>query len=92
MANNTETIHSDKRGRMRLKVIRKNGQYGPQYSAIVFRTYKKGQGESGKAEFGDTHWMDEQDVLQSKKLHDIADDVIAAAKRADTDRHAKEAA
>ncbi len=83
MANNTATIFRDKRGRMRLKVIRKTAQYDPYYSAIIFRSYKKGEDDNGKPQFEDTHWMDEQDILHSKKLHDIADDIIAGAKRKD---------
>ena len=36
----SETIYEDRRGRMRLKILRsKPGKYGLQYSAIIYRPY-----------------------------------------------------
>ena len=38
----------------------------------------------GNPVWAETHWLDEQDVLNSRRLHDVADDVIAEAKRKDS--------
>ena len=81
MSTEVETIYEDRRGRMKLKIVRKPGKYGLQYSAIVYRPYKKGEDEYGKPIWEETHWLDEQDILNSLRLHEVADDVIAEAKR-----------
>lgn len=81
MSSEVQTIYEDRRGRMRLKIVRKPGKFGLQYSAIVYRPYKKGDDECGKPIWEETHWLDEQDILNSLRLHDVADDVIAEAKR-----------
>ena len=87
-----ETIYEDRRGRMRLKIVRKPGQYGPRYSTLVFRSYKKEEDKSGNPIWAETHWLDEQDVLNSLRLHEVADDVIAEVKRKDSCRQTNEAA
>ena len=69
---------------MKLKIVRKPGKYGLQYSAIVYRPYKKGEDEYGKSIWEETHWLDEQDILNSHRLHEVADDVIAEAKRGES--------
>ena len=79
-----ETIWEERRGRMRMKIVRKPGQYGPRYSTVIYRPYKKDEDENGKPVWEETHWLDEQDVLSSRRLHEIADDVIAEAKRRDS--------
>ena len=81
MNTDPETIFEDRRGRMRLKVVRKSGKFGPQYSAIIYRPYKKDDDEHGKPIWEETHWLDEQDILNSRRLHEVADEVIAEAKR-----------
>lgn len=86
------TIYEDRRGRMRLKILRKPGKYGLQYSAIIYRQYKKTEDEHGKPIWEETHWLDEQDVLNALRLHEIADDVIAEAKRNESRVHVDEAA
>ena len=92
MSTEVETIYEDRRGRMRLKIVRKPGKYGLQYSAIVYRPYKKGEDEYGKPIWEETHWLDEQDILNSRRLHEVADDVIADAKRNESLNHVDEAA
>lgn len=87
-----ETIYEDRRGRMRLKIVRKSGQYGPQYSAFVYRPYKKEEDKFGKPVWEETHWLDEQDILNSLRLHEVADDVIAECKRSDSLQRVNEAA
>ncbi|MCA9195985.1 MAG: hypothetical protein KDA87_00545 [Planctomycetales bacterium] len=77
-----ETIYKDKRGRLHLKIVKKAGQYGPQYSAIVYRPYQTEDNDGAKA-WTETHWMDEQDILSARRLHDIADDIIAGARQHD---------
>ena len=79
-----ETIYEDRRGRMRLKVLRKPSKYGLQYSAIIYRPYKKEENESGDSIWEETHWLDERDILSSRRLHEVADDIIAEAKRSDS--------
>lgn len=81
MNTEVETVYEDQRGRMKLKIIRKNGKYGPRFSAMVYRPYKKEEAENGKPVWAETHWLDEQDVLNSLRLHEVADDMIAEAKR-----------
>lgn len=81
MNTEVETVYEDQRGRMKLKIIRKNGKYGPRFSAMVYRPYKKGDGENGKTVWAETHWLDEQDVLNSLRLHEVADDLISEAKQ-----------
>ena len=79
----SNTIYEDQRGRMRLKVVCKEGRYGLCYSMIVYRAYTTSKDEQGKTVWEATHWLDEQDVLNSLRLHEVADDVIADARRAD---------
>jgi hypothetical protein len=76
---------------MRLKILRKPSKYGLQYSAIVYRPYKKAEDEWGKPIWEETHWLDEQDILNSLRLHEVADDVIAEAKRNESRVQADEA-
>ena len=92
MSSEVETIYEDRRGRMRLKIVRKSGQYGPRYSSLVFRPYKKEEDNAGNPVWAETHWLDEQDVLNSLRLHEVADDVIAEAKRKDSYEPVSEAA
>lgn len=92
MSTEVETVYEDRRGRMRLKIVRKPGKYGPQYSTIVYRPYKKEEDEYGKPIWQETHWLDEQDVLNSLRLHEVADDIIADAKRNDSLTRVDEAA
>ena len=92
MNNELETIYEDRRGRMKLKVVRKRGKYSPHYSALVYRVFKKEQDAGGQPVWEETHWMDEQDVLNSLRLHEVADDVIAEVKRKDSFKPANEAA
>ena len=92
MNNDIETICEDRRGRMKLKVIRKLGKYGPRYSTLVYRVFKKEEDAKGNPVWEETHWMDEKDVLNSLRLHEVADDVIAEEKRKDSYRHADELA
>ena len=87
-----ETTIEDRGGRMRLKIVHKPGKYGLQYSAIIYRPYKKAEDEQGKPIWEQTHWLDEQDVLNSLRLHEVADDVIAEAKRKDSFQPANEVA
>lgn len=79
----SETIHKDRRGRMHLKIVRRECRYGTQYSAIVYRPYKKEEDEQGNPVWEESHWLDEQDILSSRRLHDIADDIIVDAKNND---------
>jgi len=81
MSAEIETIYEDRRGRMRMKIVRKTGNFGPQYSTIVYRPYKKEEDEFGNPVWEETHWLDEQDVLNSLRLHEVADDAIAECKR-----------
>jgi hypothetical protein len=81
MNTEVETVYEDQRGRMKLKIIRKNGKYGPRFSALVYRPYKKEESEHGQPVWEETHWLDEQDVLNALRLHEVADDMIAEAKR-----------
>ena len=53
---------------------------------------KKEEDKSGNPIWAETHWLDEQDVLNSLRLHEVADDVIAEGKRKDSYKPAKEAA
>ena len=92
MSTDIETIHEDRRGRMRLKVIRKTGQYGPLYSALVYRVFKREEDAKGNPIWEETHWMDEQDILNSMRLHQVADEAIAELKRRDSVRVVNEAA
>ena len=92
MSNEVETIYEDRRGRMRLKIVRKPGQYGPRYTTLLFRPYKKEEDKRGNPVWAETHWLDEQDVLNSLRLHEVADDVIAEVKRKDSYKQANEAA
>ena len=92
MNNELETIYEDRRGRMKLKVVRKRGKYSPHYSALVYRVFKKEEDAGGQPVWEETHWMDEQDVLNSLRLHEVADDVIAEVKRKDSFKPANEAA
>ncbi len=87
-----ETIYEDRRGRMRMKIVRNHGQYGPYYSTLITRPYKREGGEDGESSWEETHWLDEQDILNSLRLHEIADDVIADAKKRDSFRPADEVA
>ena len=77
---------------MKLKIIRKPGKYGPQYSAMVYRVFKKEEDARGNPVWEQTHWMDEQDVLNSLRLHQVADDAIAEMKRRESFGAANEAA
>ena len=92
MSAEIETIYEDRRGRMRLKVVRRPGQYGPQYSAIVYRPYKKDEDEQGNPVWEESHWLDEQDILTSRRLHEIADDIIVDAKTIDALNRSDDAA
>ena len=92
MSNELETIYEDRRGRMKLKVVRKLGKYSPHYSALVYRVFKKEEDTEGQPVWEETHWMDEQDVLNSLRLHEVADDVIAEGKRKDLYKQVNEAA
>ena len=92
MNTDIETIHEDRRGRMRLKIVRKPSQYGPRYSTLIYRPFKKEEDNLGKPIWAETHWLDEQDVLSSLRLHQIADDVISDAKRKDSYSEGNEAA
>ena len=92
MNNELETIYEDRRGRMKLKVVRKRGKYSPHYSALVYRVFKKEEDAGGQPVWEETHWMDEQDVLNSLRLHEVADDVIAEVKRKDSYKQTNEAA
>ena len=91
MSNEVETIYEDRRGRMRLKIICKAGQYGPQYSALIYRPYKKEEDKNGNPVWAETYWLDEQDVLNSLRLHEVADDVIADVKKKDSYKQVNEA-
>ena len=86
MNGDIETIYQDRRGRMRMKIVRNSGQYGPYYSTLICRPYKKEDDENGNPVWEETHWLDEQDILNSLRLHEIADDVIAEAKKTDAYR------
>ncbi len=92
MSTEVETVYEDRRGRMKLKIIRKPGKYGPQYSAMVYRVFKKEEDARGNPVWEQTHWMDEQDVLNSLRLHQMADDAIAEMKRRESFGAANEAA
>lgn len=92
MSTEVETVYEDRRGRMKLKIIRKPGKYGPQYSAMVYRVFKKEEDAGGNPVWEQTHWMDEQDVLNSLRLHQMADDAIAEMKRKESFGAANEAA
>jgi hypothetical protein len=92
MSTEVETIYEDHRGRMRMKIVRKPGKYGPQYSTIVYRPYKKEEDEYGKPVWEETHWLDEQDILNSLRLHEVADNVISDAKTNDSLKRVNEAA
>ncbi|TDJ31419.1 MAG: hypothetical protein E2O59_00760 [Gammaproteobacteria bacterium] len=92
MSTEVETVYEDRRGRMKLKIIRKPGKYGPQYSAMVYRVFKKEEDAGGNPVWEQTHWMDEQDVLNSLRLHQVADDAIAEMKRKESFGAANEAA
>ena len=80
-----ETIYEDQRGRMKLKIVRRNGKYGARYSTLIYRPYKIGESADSEAVWTETHWLDEQDVLNSLRLHEIADEFIGKAKRQSTD-------
>ena len=92
MSTEVETVYEDRRGRMKLKIIRKPGKYGPQYSAMVYRVFKKEEDARGNPVWEQTHWMDERDVLNSLRLHQMADDAIADMKRRESFGAANEAA
>ncbi len=92
MSTEVETVYEDRRGRMKLKIIRKPGKYGLQYSAMVYRVFKKEEDAGGNPVWEQTHWMDEQDVLNSLRLHQMADDAIAEMKRKESFGAANEAA
>lgn len=92
MSTEVETVYEDRRGRMKLKIIRKPGKYGLQYSAMVYRVFKKEEDARGNPVWEQTHWMDEQDVLNSLRLHQMADDAIAEMKRRESFGAANEAA
>ena len=92
MSTEVETVYEDRRGRMKLKIIRKPGKYGPQYSAMVYRVFKKEEDARGNPVWEQTHWMDEQDVLNSLRLHQMADDAVAEMKRKESFGAANEAA
>ena len=92
MKTDIETICEERRGRMRMKIVRKSGQFGPRYSTIVYRPYKKDEDEKGKPIWEETHWLDEQDVLNALRLHEVADEVISEAKRHDSLKQGNEAA
>jgi hypothetical protein len=79
-----ETIYEDRRGRMRLKVFRKPSRFGLRYSAIIYRPYKREEDELGNPLWEQTHWLDERDILNSRRLHEVADDIIAEARRSDS--------
>ena len=87
-----ETIHEDRRGRMRLRIIRKPGKYGPRYSALIYRPYKKEEDAGGNPIWAETNWLDEQDLLNSMRLHEVADAVVAEEKRKDSFSEANKAA
>ena len=84
MSTEVETIYEDKRGRVRLKIIRKTGKFGPLFSALIYRPFTKENDKHGNPVWSETHWLDEQDILNSLRLHEIADDLIAEIKRADS--------
>lgn len=92
MSTEVETVYEDRRGRMKLKIIRKPGKYGLQYSAMVYRVFKKEEDARGNPVWEQTHWMDEQDVLNSLRLHQVADDAVAEMKRKESFGAANEAA
>mgnify|MGYP001823830403 CR=1 FL=1 len=92
MSMEVETIYEDRRGRMRLKIVRKPGTYGPRYSSLIYRRYTKEEDDLGNPVWEETHWLDEQDVLNSLRLHEIADDIIADSKRNDSLNPVDEAA
>ena len=92
MSTEIETIYEDRRGRMKLKIVRKPGQYGPMYSMLIFRPYKKEEDDRGNPVWAETHWLDEQDVLNSLRLHELADDLIGEVKRQDSFKQTDEAA
>ena len=81
-----ETIYEDKRGRMRLKIVRKPGKFGPLFSALVYRPFTSENDDQGNPVWSETHWLDEQDILNSLRLHEVADDLIAEIKRSDSPR------
>ena len=87
-----KTIYEDQRGRMRLKIVCRPGQYGRRYSTLIYRPYKKEEDDNGNPIWAETHWLDEKDLLNSMRLHDVADGVIAEAKRKDSYEVASEAA
>lgn len=92
MTSEVQTIYEDRRGRMRLKIVRKPGQYGPRYSTLVYRPYKKEEDQHGNPVWEETHWLDEQDVLNALRLHEVADDIIAEVKRQNSFGASNEAA
>ena len=53
---------------------------------------QKAEDEGGKPIWEETHWLDEQDILNSRRLHEVADDVIAEAKRNESHTQVGEAA
>jgi hypothetical protein len=58
----------------------------------VYRPYKKEEDEYGKPVWEETHGLDEQDILNSLRLHEVADNVIADAKTNDSLKRVNEAA
>lgn len=92
MKGDIETIYEDRRGRMKMKIVRSTRGNVCYYSTIISRPYRKEDGEDGKPVWEETHWLDEQDLLNSRRLLEIADDVIAEAKRRDSIQPRTEAA
>lgn len=84
MKGDIETIYEDRRGRMKMKIVRSSRGETAYYSTIVSRPYKKEDDEDGNPVWEETHWLDEQDLLNCRRLLEIADDVIAEAKRRDS--------
>ena len=84
MNSEVETIYEDRRGRMKLKIVRKSGKYGTMFSALVYRPFTTEEDVNGNPIWSETHWLDEQDILNSLRLHEVADDLIAEVKRSES--------
>ena len=61
-------------------------------SATCYRVFKKEEDARGNPVWEQSHWMDEQDVLNSLRLHQMADDAIAEMKCKESFGAANEAA
>ncbi len=76
----TKPVHTDRRGRMNLAIFANETEHGMRYSSEITRS-RKVETDDEKAEYNSTHWLDEQDLLNSAKLANVADDWIGAKRR-----------